>query len=92
MSYKEKWRNFWKVKEQQTENAVPNTDLSELETPEERKLRIRGIWICHVVTFVFSLSFSIVFTGVFPYLQQVTLLIDAFHITSPRFKRIIERT
>ena len=87
MSYKEKWRNFWKVKEQQTENAVPNTDLSELETPEERKLRIRGLWICHVVTFVFSLSFSIVFTGVFPYLQQVTLLIDAFYSTSPRFRR-----
>jgi len=71
MSFQEKWRNFWKVKEQQTANAVPNTDLSALETPEERKLRIRGLWICHVVTFVFSLSFSIVFTGVFPYLQQI---------------------
>ena len=71
MSFQDKWRNFWKVKEQQTANAVPNTDLSALETPEERKLRIRGLWICHVVTFVFSLSFSIVFTGVFPYLQQV---------------------
>ena len=75
MSFQEKWRNFWKVKEQQTANAVPNTDLSALETPEERKLRIRGLWICHVVTFVFSLSFSIVFTGVFPYLQQVTFSI-----------------
>lgn len=71
MSFKSKWKDFWKVKEQQTENAGPQIDLSELETPEERKLRIRGLWIVHVVTFVFSLSFSIVFTGVFPYLQQV---------------------
>ena len=71
MSFKSKWKDFWKVKEQQNTNAGPEIDISELETPEDRKLRIRGLWICHVVTFVFSLSFSIVFTGVFPYLQQV---------------------
>ena len=71
MSFKSKWKDFWKVKETQITNAGPEIDISELETPEDRKLRIRGLWICHVVTFVFSLSFSIVFTGVFPYLQQV---------------------
>ena len=71
MSFKSKWKDFWKVKETQNTNAGPEIDISELETPEDRKLRIRGLWICHVVTFVFSLSFSIVFTGVFPYLQQV---------------------
>ena len=71
MSFKTKWKNFWKVKEVQNANAAAEIDLTELETPEERKLRLRGLWICHVVTFVFSLSFSIVFTGVFPYLQQV---------------------
>ena len=79
MSFQDKWTNFWKVKEQPTANAVPNSERTPLmldasdalETPEERKLRIRGLWICHVVTFVFSLSFSIVFTGVFPYMQQV---------------------
>ena len=73
MSFKTKWKSFWQVKEQQNANAVAEIDLNELETPEERKLRLRGLWICHVVTFVFSLSFSIVFTGVFPYLQQVRL-------------------
>ena len=57
MSFKTKWKSFWQVKEQQNANAVAEIDLNELETPEERKLRLRGLWICHVVTFVFSLSF-----------------------------------
>ena len=71
MTFKSKWKNFWKVKDQQNRNIVADIDLSELETQDERKLRLRSLWICHIVTFVFSLSFSIVFTGVFPYLQQV---------------------
>ena len=74
MSFKSKWKDFWKLKETQNSNVSETIDLSELETPFERKLRLRGLWICHVVTFVFSLSFSIVFTGVFPYLQQVNSL------------------
>ena len=73
MSFKSRWKDFWKLKETQNTNVSETIDLSELETPFERKLRLRGLWICHVVTFVFSLSFSIVFTGVFPYLQQVNL-------------------
>ena len=88
MSFQDKWTNFWKVKEQPTANAVPNSERTPLmldasdalETPEERKLRIRGLWICHVVTFVFSLSFSIVFTGVFPYLQQVLCTVRISYI------------
>ena len=79
MSFQDKWTNFWKVKEQPTANAVPNSERTPLmldasdalETPEERKLRIRGLWICHVVTFIYSLSFTIVVTGAFPYMQQV---------------------
>ena len=71
MTLKSKWKKFWKVKDQQNRNTVADVDLSSLETPDERKLRLRSLWICHIVTFVFSLSFSIVFTGVFPYLQQV---------------------
>ena len=71
MTFKSKWKNFWKVKEHQNKNTFANIDLSALETPDERKLRLRSLWICHIVTFVFALSFSIVFTGVFPYLQQV---------------------
>ena len=66
MSFQDKWTNFWKVKEQPTANAVPNSERTPLmldasdalETPEERKLRIRGLWICHVETFIFTLSFS----------------------------------
>ena len=79
MSFQDKWTNFWKVKEQPTANAVPNSERTPLmldasdalETPEERKLRIRGLWICHVETFIFTLSFSMVLTGAFPYMQQV---------------------
>ena len=66
MSFQDKWTNFWKVKEQPTANAVPNSERTPLmldasdalEPPEERKLRIRGLWICHVVTFIYSLSFN----------------------------------
>ena len=79
MTFKSKWRNFWRVKDQQNRNVFADVDLSALETPEERKLRLRSLWICHIVTFVFSLSFSIVFTGVFPYLQQVTYFLKHVH-------------
>lgn len=79
MTFKSKWRNFWRVKDQQNRNVFADVDLSALETPEERKLRLRSLWICHIVTFVFSLSFSIVFTGVFPYLQQVKHFLKHVH-------------
>ena len=71
-----KWSDFWKIKDQAKRNAFADAvDIKELETPKERQLRLRSLWILHIVTFIFSLSFSIVFTGVYPYLLQVTILL-----------------
>ena len=42
-----------------------------IETPEEKSKRMRSIKIVHLAMFVFSLGFSIVITGVYPYMQQV---------------------
>lgn len=43
----------------------------EVESKLDKKRRIRSIRIVNVVAFVFSVGFSIVFTGTFPYLKQV---------------------
>lgn len=42
-----------------------------LETAAERRARRHSHWIVYITTFVMSIGFSIVLTGVWPYLQQV---------------------
>ena len=75
-TFTNKWSDFWKIKDQAKINAFGDAvDIKGLETPKERQLRLRSLWILHIVTFIFSLSFSIVFTGVYPYLLQVTILL-----------------
>ncbi|CAF2740123.1 MSFD8 [Lepeophtheirus salmonis] len=41
------------------------------ENPEQRKRRLRSIYVVHTSMFVFSLGFSINLTGVFPYMKQL---------------------
>ena len=41
------------------------------EDPSERKSRMRSIYIIHFAMLIFSLGFSIILTGVYPYLKQV---------------------
>jgi len=43
-----------------------------LETPSERKTRILSLYIVHIGMLVFSLGYSIVLTGVLPYLRRLT--------------------
>ena len=46
-----------------------------LETADEKTARIRSLWVMNIETFIFALSFSIVITGVLPYLRQVNYFI-----------------
>ena len=46
-----------------------------LETEDEKTARIRSLWVMNIETFIFALSFSIVITGVLPYLRQVNCFI-----------------
>jgi ceroid-lipofuscinosis MFS transporter 7 len=43
-----------------------------VEDPADRKSRMRSIYIIHFAMLIFSLGFSIILTGVYPYLKQVS--------------------
>ena len=51
---------------------IANT-ASKIETDDEKRARIRSIWVINIEIFIFAISFSIVMTGVLPYLRQVIL-------------------
>lgn len=42
-----------------------------LESGSERKERLRSLWIVYFTMFLISLGFSIVLTGIWPYLDKV---------------------
>jgi len=47
-------------------------DVSDLlETPEEKKARKRSHWVAYTTMFVMSIGFSIVLSGVWPYMQEL---------------------
>lgn len=46
----------------------------QLETPEEKKKRVMSLYIVHTCMLIFSLGYSIVLTGVLPYLRRLTSL------------------
>ncbi len=48
-------------------------DEAALETPAQRKARIRSLYIVHFGMFIFMLGYSIILTGVYPYMEQVKL-------------------
>lgn len=41
------------------------------ETPAQKKSRRRSLWVAYTTMFVMSIGFSIVLTGVFPYMQTL---------------------
>ena len=51
--------------------AAAAKKAAEDETGAERKSRMISLWLIHVQMFIYALSFSIILTGVFPYLLQV---------------------
>jgi len=48
-----------------------------LETPTERRARMRSLFIVHTAMLIFSLGFSIILTGVLPYLRRLTSMDEA---------------
>lgn len=50
--------------------------VSDLETAQEYKERWRSIYIIYFTMFLISLGFSIILTGVWPYLDKVSLLAE----------------
>ena len=75
-----KIKQFWKNKEVGGKDGSLNTNVNttKLETDEEKRERIRSLWVINIQTFIFALSFSIVITGVLPYLRQVSFLNQLF--------------
>ena len=57
---------------------IPNKDnyWLNLESPSERRSRLRSIYIVHGAMLVFALGYSIILTGVLPYLKRLTSLSD----------------
>jgi ceroid-lipofuscinosis MFS transporter 7 len=51
--------------------SIPKESDS-LETPQEKKERIISIRIIYFTMFLMSLGFSIILTGVWPYLNKVS--------------------
>ena len=68
-------KELWESKEEKEGNGTTaDIGTENLETRDERKSRIRSIWIIYIEMFIFAISFSIVITGVLPYLRQVSLI------------------
>ena len=44
----------------------------DLETAQEKKMRYRSIRIGQLTMFIFATGFSIILTGVYPYMQEVS--------------------
>lgn len=58
---------------EEAERVAPEMEGSGLlETEEERRQRWRSIYVIYFTMFQMSLGFSIVLTGVWPYLDKVT--------------------
>lgn len=63
------------MKVEENRHNIDNINIADLETEDEKRARIRSLWVINILTFIFALSFSIVITGVLPYLRQVTLVV-----------------
>jgi ceroid-lipofuscinosis MFS transporter 7 len=48
------------------------TEQKILETPDERNVRMMSLRILYFVMFLMTLGFSIILTGIYPYLDKVS--------------------
>lgn len=58
-----------------------------LETEQEYRERWRSIYVIYFTMFLISLGFSIIVTGVWPYLDKVSLLITIENDSVSRISR-----
>ena len=67
-----KGKQFWENRSvDKAKDLTNNVDSSPRETGDEKRVRVRSLWIMNIEIFIFALGFSIVLTGVLPYLKQV---------------------
>ena len=67
-----KGKEFWENRSaDKAKDSTNHVDTSTLETQDEKRVRVRSLWIMNIEIFIFALGFSIVLTGVLPYLKQV---------------------
>lgn len=52
-------------------DAEASNGVQILETPEERKMRLLSLKIIYFTVFLMTLGFSIILTGIWPYLDKV---------------------
>lgn len=82
-NFKQKVKDFCLNKDTNAGPRGPSGPMAEIErlkeeeTPQEKRARMTSIWLLHIQMLIYSLSFSIVFTGVFPYLKQVRHFYDS---------------
>ena len=58
-------------KESEKEDGLPVGHPQEMESAAEKRLRYRSIRIGQFVLFIFATGFSIILTGVYPYMKEV---------------------
>jgi len=63
-----------------------------MENLAERRSRLRSIYIIHFAMFIFSLGFSIILTGVYPYLKQVCFVLTMELLDSHPANPIIDNS
>ena len=69
-------KNNMKTKTKEDEGKI----LSNLESPEERKQRILSLYITHFSMFLSGFGNAIIYIGMFPYIQAVSLYIQYINI------------
>jgi hypothetical protein len=81
--------------ENAVENGTGNCDksgnrsaLPVLETDKEREERRRSLWIVYFTMFLISLGFSIVLTGIWPYLDKVCCVLN--HAKSRKLLKLMK--
>ena len=80
-----KGKEFWENRSvDKAKDSTNHVDTSTLETQDEKRVRVRSLWIMNIEIFIFALGFSIVLTGVLPYLKQVR------NCTFTAFPKVVE--
>lgn len=64
----------------QNGGAIPPFVEDPIETEQEKKERWRSIYVIYFTMFQMSLGFSIVLTGVWPYLDRVSTYVFLLHL------------
>lgn len=65
---------FTNGQSQDTTDSPENPAMKAIETEQERKERLLSLKIIYFTMFLISLGFSIILTGIWPYLDKVMMI------------------